>query len=229
MSDIITLGSTATQEQPESGQIRKARDTDEKTVVRKGTRSALETLQPAVGASYESGIVLSSVVAPLKGDLATLTVVVDMSPDDSGDGLQTGSVRWEVTWQQLEKPLLTHLDYTSESEDVAAWSEKPNRADLVGGLSEAAQKLARLILKGVESYLVFAPVVSKRSVYKRMPTTGDCGMIGDPPGAPAKIPTGYVYLKTTDQAVEQDDGKYQRTEQWTGADEWSEDLYEAAT
>ena len=101
---------------------------------------------------------------------------------------------------------------------LIAWRGAPD-------LSAVARIYAKLILKGVESYLVFSPVVSRTSTYKDRPDPADCGKIQTPP---ITVPGTWEYLKTGDRIVQQSDGKYVRSEQWTGADTWERELYEEA-
>lgn len=230
MSDVLTLGTTEPQEQPQSGAENSAKQGTTRTVVLRGDETQLRAEKPAVGSTWYDGgeahAVLSAELRPEKGGLATLTIQLAPGDPESGepDPLET---KWEVNWQQIEKPLLSHPD-VSDPDAIAKWKELPDRADKVDTLSEPSRKWARKILKGVESYLIFAPVAKRTDIYPPiMPTTGRCGLRGDPAGAPS-IPDGYEWLKTADGAVQQDDGRYVRTQEWTGSDEWDADLYEAA-
>ena len=129
---------------------------------------------------------------------------------------------------------MTHQDFRAYAADVEMWRSEADAKlrseykytdgaatiNLVG----SSLKAARLILKGVESFLTFAPVISRTSTYKSRPTPADYGKICTPP---TTVPGSWVYLKTADRIVQQTDKTYQRTEQWTGAEEWSTDLYES--
>ena len=121
------------------------------------------------------------------------------------------------------------------AEHLAAWRDgsddklrRENKykdaADAVKALTGEEIKWANKIRKGVESYLVFAPVVTRVSEYEGRPQTGGCGKIGAPDAAVA----GYAYLKTADRAVQNDKKSWTRTEQWTGADKWDADIYGGA-
>lgn len=91
-------------------------------------------------------------------------------------------------------------------------------------LTGVALKIATKIMRGVESFVVFHPVVTKNSTYSFQPITGDCGA----KETPAVNVAGYQYLKTADSIVQQPDKSWKRTEQWTGATEWDPELYAEA-
>jgi hypothetical protein len=202
-------------------------------------------------------IILSSVLRGLPGAMATLTLsLVTKGTETSGypDALET---TWEITWQSVEKPLTanpTLVDQGSGTTQtvvdlVAAWKDSPQQRkrnyqvplntltreadpnvdadweDLpaAGEALKVCQKLAA----GIEGYLVFSPVVTKKTKYSTSPAglSGGCGKIE----TPAVVPTGdYVYLKNGDTVLEQDDKTWTRTETWQGADSWDTDLYETA-
>jgi Ni/Co efflux regulator RcnB len=94
-------------------------------------------------------------------------------------------------------------------------------------LTGAARNIAQKIAKGIEGYLVFSPVISRTTVSRSRPSTSGGGKIEDPPISVGDSPTGkpYVYLRVGDIARQQQDGTWQRIEQWQGAEEWDTDIY----
>ena len=130
----------------------------------------------------------------------------------------------EVDWSQIAKPLATHPKYRNLSEDdlkkiEAVVAGKAEPSEVTG---ELAQNLLAKRLKGVESYLVFAPVVRKISKSRQSPAVGSCGKISTPPLGV----TGFVFLKTADRSSKSNySSTWERTEEWTGADSWDTDLY----
>jgi hypothetical protein len=90
-----------------------------------------------------------------------------------------------------------------------------------------ASDLFYLLIGGTDSYLCASPTVKITTRSALRPTVGAIGrgtrMTAKPdPAAPA----GYQWLKTGDRAVRQGrGGKWERVEEWTGADEWSPILY----
>ncbi len=222
MSAVIELGTLSNVEQPESGAVVKA-DIVTTTYVLRGKTTALAAVQPAKGSAYGGGVVRKSELRPGRGNLGTLTI--EVGADDTGGTVEL-SVRYEILWQQLEKPILSHPLFAADAEAVAKWAESEDRAKTYDALPSEQKSVAERILKGIESYLVWSPVLTKTSTYSNRPTTGGCGVREAPPSA-AVPPSGYEWLKTADQAVQQDDGNWVRTQQWTGADEWDAVLYPA--
>lgn len=96
----------------------------------------------------------------------------------------------------------------------------PGAPELLAMLDELAKKF----FSGIESYIVGAPVARKTTRSYYTPAVGSLGAIGAPAGF--GLPSGYQWLKTADRAVRQGHrGKWERVEEWTGADKWDADLY----
>jgi hypothetical protein len=86
--------------------------------------------------------------------------------------------------------------------------------------------VAKLILKGVESYIVPAPVITRTRTYRRRKTFGGIGFLE----VPQVAPTGYKFLKTGDNWKQNDGEKtWTRREEWTGGDSIEESLYAEGT
>lgn len=186
------------------------------------------------GASY---IVTDVVVTPGKGGLAE--GVVSLRPNTPGSSAGAGGLDavFEVEMAQLEKPLLSHPRYKDVADIVRKWEGSPaairdqdkfedadgSAADIT---DETALEAISKIRRGIESYLVFSPVVTKTSYPSSMPNNigAACGKRQAPDVAAS---AAAAWLKTGDR-VAQADGAFTRVEQWTGADEWDEDLYEEA-
>ena len=94
---------------------------------------------------------------------------------------------------------------------------------------ESALKAAKLILKGIESYLCFHPVVTLTTESEERPSSYGAGIgrRGAPPVS--GYPGGYEWLKTADRLSRATDGTWTRVQQWTGASKelggWDHDLY----
>ncbi len=189
--------------------------------------------------------VVSRVKTPGKGGLAECVVVLKEKTVSPGTG-EGGADElldstYEIEMAQLEKPLLSHPSYSGYADVVDKWRNSPpeirNANEYVTGvdadgeyttasLSSSELPVIAKIRKGVESYLVFVPVVTKTTVSVTMPSVG--AGIGKR-GAPGLAPSGtWEWLKTGDKAVQRQDGSWERIEQWTAADVWDHDLYEAA-
>lgn len=244
-STPITKGNIDVRELPESGVIIRGNET-RITLLYKGTATALKLAQPAKGAAvtgYDGYAVESSQLTPGKGDLAELELLLVAAPSVSGGTVVPVVIRdqYSVDWMRIEKPIETAAFLGDDEAQAAAaivldlWrnTEPTLRAQYkyvdTGGaeqtLIDKPLLAAKKILRGVESYLEFAPVVMRIRAYRGRPTTGGCGLIEDPPEYAI---TGYQYLKTADRLNDPGEGPIIRTEEWTGAIEWDTDLYAAA-
>ena len=200
---------------------------------------------------YTGFSVASANLTRKKGNLGKL--VLKLVPTTAWSGTIVGSTPpsstvWEFDMAQIEKPLSSHPalmddtqnpDLVSNATKLELWRNE-QRTDLRNAfkylptpassdaeavtLEGIVKKFAIKILRGVESYIVFAPVVSKTSVYSGRPETGAIGMIEDP----YYCDPDFEYLKTGDHSVQNTDKTWTRTEKWTGADSWDHDLYDYA-
>lgn len=259
MSVPLYKGNCDNQIQPEG--VKTASDTVTRSVVIKGKKTTLATLQDATyakGNTFDTNwIILSTELRDLPGYMAKLSIsLVQKGTTTEGypDALET---TWEIVWQQVEKPITANpvlVDQGSGTTQtcvdlVAAWKDSPQQRkrnyqvplntltreadanvdadweDLPAG-SEAL-KVCQKLAAGIEGYLVFSPVVTKKTKYSTSPAglSGGCGKIE----TPAVVPNGdYVYLKNGDTVIQQEDKTWTRTETWQGADAWDTDLYETA-
>lgn len=172
------------------------------------------------------------------------------------DNNEPTSTQYEMEWSQIEKPLKQHPMYATggskaitdtgwatvqrwEDETEPAikgafkYTETPDSTDLIP-LPENEKHLCQKLNKGVDSYLLYMPVVRKISNHPRQPHTGNCAITGAPSGFDhlpvRKNEAGdwvdYVWLKTADRATNSgENNTWQRTEEWTGFDKVDADLY----
>lgn len=220
-----------------------AAETTTRTIVKQGRYADLKTQVPARGSTYDGLTVVHSELLPAKGGMALLTVTgTDSSASrHTGDNDAPG-IDHEVEMALLEKPILCHPKFKAYAEQVTMWRDgnpalrsafkyEDENHD-IQSLNGHALDVAKLILKGVESYLVFAPV-ARRTTSSEKPAVkafgavgGKAGKIDDPPGKLLAMVAGsWKWLKTEDRAVERSGGGSQRIEAWTGADDWEEELY----
>lgn len=229
-------GNVAVREAWESG-VRTRAKLDSFLLVKIGKYAALEAIQPQYGDEPLTGyIVESSVLTPRRGLMGELRIQL-VEKDISVGTRPLGALKstFEIDMAQLEKPIMSKPVFSGYAPQIDLWRNASAELrsqykylDADGAeqtLSGEALTAARLILKGTESYLCFYPVVMRTSIYKARPTPADYGKICTPP---ITAPGAWVYLKTSDRIMQQTDRNYVRTEQWTGADEWSTDLYETA-
>lgn len=242
MSTPVIKGSSRVHLHHTTGRV-VASDTTTRTIVKQGLYADLKGKVPAKGSTYDGLTVVSAELSPAKGGMATLTV----TGTDESAARYTGQnndpgVCYEVEMAQIEKPILCHRRFTPYAEQLAAWNaaDPALRAEfkykdaagdeqILGGV---ALEAAKLILRGVESYLVFSPVARKttnssKSAVKAFGAIGGrCGRIDSPPAKLRSMVAGdWEWLKTADRAVETGGGGSQRIEEWTAADEWDRNLY----
>jgi len=240
---VTPIGNTGTRESWESGLKQKA-ERNSLELVYTGNYAELAAAMPAKGTTQDAGNgipqgyeVEHSKLRPLRGLRGELRIVLVESEESAAEkpeGAITSII--EIDMAQLEKPLLSKPGISDAvPAQIELWRDSPANLRLAmkyeqdGDIYDLAGDsliFAKLILKGVESYLVFAPVVSRTSTYKNRPTPANYGKIETPP---VTVEGSWEYLKTADRIVQQADGSYARTEQWTGADEWDRALYEEAS
>lgn len=105
--------------------------------------------------------------------------------------------------------------------------DEATKETVTGTLTASAQKYASKILKGVESWVEYIPILRRRTVGVDSPADSDAGMIQTPEGFAKAIPSEWVYLKTADRYFRSaTKGRWERQEAWTGAKEWDTDHYE---
>jgi hypothetical protein len=211
-------------------------------LVYRGKYSTMLAARPAIGdevtgfeGNYVDQVDLVPDGAGTSGP-ATMTVVL-VSETWSGATTPDLDLTEEVEWSQLEKPIEQHPRYQSgggaelDSDDLDAIEEWRNattaedRSTLYGALTTNAKELADKIRRGQSSYIVPAPVVRKTTKSFETPSSSAQGIRTT--SAPVTgAPSGYVWLGTADRAVRQGGrGKWERVQEWTGADEWDSDLY----
>ena len=237
---VIVNGDITMRELPESGIISRG-DISRITLHYKGSKADLKTAQPGKGAAvagYTGYEVESSVLSPGNGDLAELEIV--LVPEPPGDTFVAEVIRdtYDIDWMRVEKPIETAAFLGDEDAQAEAailldlWRNAEPRlraqfkyVDEAGAevaLTDKVLLAAKKIIKGVEGYLEFVPIVQRVRAYRGRPTTGGCGKIESPP---AYAISGYEFLKTADRLSDPGVGVAVRTEEWTGLLKWDQDLY----
>lgn len=231
------IGNTAVRETWDSG-TRERSALDRVTLIKKGPRTDLETEQPPYGSeTYLVGYVVeTSVVRPGRGGMAELTVtLVEVDGSDVGIDAPVGSLTStiEVDMAQVDMPLLTHPDFQGYEPEIECWRSETNALlrsgysyhtsdNEIKELTGNAIKIATKIMRGVESYLTFVPVITRTSIYKYRPAPDNIGKRDTPP---ISVNGSWQYLKTCDRASQLGAKRWQRVEQWQGAKEWDADFY----
>lgn len=113
----------------------------------------------------------------------------------------------------------------------------------VQALTGDTKTLAEKMMKGVDSYTIYAPVLTRTTLWATLPE--EVGVVGvkETPtvragweviGAEGNDITAWTslanqWLKTAARSSPNQDGTYSMVEQWTGADEIDPDLYPSST
>lgn len=182
-----------------------------------------------------------------QGGLGTLQVTFS-----ARDEIET----WNLDFLEIQKPIINWHFGLKNGPDIqklrkwqrletidGAWEAYTNFLTEVGDesskLTGDTLKLAEKIIKGVEYFSVYTPVLTRTSVVTDLEdlSLGGVGKIGVPKAGNSLMGNlnlstltalAKEWLKTADRLQGAVDGTFQRVEQWTGADKWDEDLYETA-
>ncbi len=235
MSTTIIKGDSAPHDHYTGGRRESSGPDETVTFVRQGKYDALKSSMPLRGEKYDGKLVISSDLAPTRGGMGMLTIKCVAA--------KVTTVDFEIDTAQLEKPLLSHPKFEDVAEQVELWKNAAPElraaykyTNASGGeesLSGNALKAAKLIERGVESYLEFSPVVRKTttktgsSSQELWSDVGEkCGTRDKPPSKLRGMVGGsWDWLKTADRATQTGGGSGQRVEEWTGANQWDKTLY----
>ena len=244
------IGSSAVRETHESGRVTKSAN-NSMELVQRGKYADLLAAQPAKGNELVTGYVVEqSTLSRARGGMGELVVqLVEKDSSSQSVPAEANESFIEVDMAQVEKPLVTNkklVTSDSTAEVIDEWrNSPPNRRRLFQipapdlsreakadadddwvTMDDEAIKVAQKIMKGIEAWLAFYPVVTRTSTYKARPSPANAGKIQTPP---VTVSGTWVWLKTADRVVQNAKRQYQRIEQWTASDKWDTDLYEAAT
>ena len=167
-----------------------------------------------------------------EGGVGELSITLDdftTLPNDATPGGEDNS-KIEFESVQLEKSITEHPFFADTlSADAintivqAAEAGEPLPDFSSSGGQTKATGLYNRLRAGVESYIVFAPLVRKTTPLGAKPDDLEAGIREDPPEEPGGT---WQYLKTADRAVSPgQDSAWDRIEEWTGADVWDPILY----
>lgn len=193
------------------------------------------------------GFLASAELTALNGKRGRLTLTIAKHQD--------GVEVWGLEPAEIQKPIRTwkaDAENTSDRPDLALldnWAAQVGNQALAEDynnyrwngqeLSGNTRALAEMIRQGIESYLVYTPVVTCVTRLNEIPADigVDLGKICVPKSndddmdeAVSKLAgLAEEWLKTADRIQGALDGTFTRTQQWTGADKWNANLYETAS
>lgn len=209
-----------------------------------GTYAACLAGQPVINSLYNGTpfAIVKVRVERLTGGRGRLTLSTEFLNYLPSPPAIPPNTNYEIVWCREDRDLLTHPlfmpgglnDLTAFSEDnnyaaIEAWRNEPNvtikgafkyhvdssdRDSQVNELSMEAQAFCEYLLKGISSYMHFYPV-ARRTTKLGTPSAGDpCGFLTS---VPFPVPPGYDWIKTADDSTRAGNGKWQRSEEWTGS------------
>jgi hypothetical protein len=246
---VITVGDVSNRETSDSG-IKRIGGNDSFTIIVKGVYAAMLPFMPVKGdvlSDYPTFHVDSATLEHGLGGsgICRIELVENQAVAYTFENTNLTDL-WEIQWMRVERPLLakpSYKPYEDQFIDIELWRNEPNatyrkafqyqngfeqdgETPVLVTLSSQMQAVAALILKGVESYIVGAPVITRTRTYRRRRTFGGIGFLEIPEVAPE----GYKFLKTDDKWTQNDGEKtWTRREEWTGGDAIEESLYEEGT
>lgn len=215
------------------------------TYILVGRYGDLKSIQPSKGDKYDGLDVISSELSRDRGDMGRLSIQCHGKKRETtvGTTAEPNEVVYEVDCAVVEKPLRAKPEYSPYGAVITLWEAAP--ADLrsqkkyvdeegeTRDLDGRAAEYAALVLAGVESYVVFAPVVRITSTYERRPDGIGKNMCkrGKPPAsAIAGVSGTWEWLKNGDtRTYNAADDTWTRVETWQAADKWNDTLYGEAT
>ncbi|HEY9817754.1 MAG TPA: hypothetical protein V6D20_18400 [Candidatus Obscuribacterales bacterium] len=211
------------------------------------TLSAAEPARNAEWGDYQ-GYVTRTYLEPEMDNTDTSLLIVDMestfdataSPEAAGT---VQEITYEVEWTMFQRSIFEHPsfapntggEYQLTDDDIVAvqfWEAGenheykkdfkylPSEDDKTPvTLSTNARKCAEVILKGIDTYEDYAPVLRRTTKYADgNPATTDAGKRDIAGPVFAGKPTGYEYRKTADRSVRTDrDRQWNQVEEWIGA------------
>ncbi len=238
----VQIGSMSPRETHDSREIERLRNGRLTTVRYNGSYAALKGMQPRPGQSLDGGTVRTSVLRRLQGGAGLLEYTVAAQGSTTSGGAPDPFDQIEIEMAQTERPIMSLPAYSGYGEQIEMWRGSPaeirgqlkyveetNAGPVVKSLTGDAPKVARLIMRGIESVLVFHPVATLTTESDERPAEygRDIGRRGAPPVS--GYPGGYEWLKTGDRLSRGTDGSWKRVQQWTGAAAdlggWEHELY----
>ena len=212
------------------------------------------TKVPPIGSSmqgYDAKLLVENVkIKKAISGKATMTVLAEYLAD-VGNNEFPAPVQpvFEVEWVQLERPLEQHPKFKAlfpdpkgettftdaqiaALNDFNAWenaTDATSRQATYAALSAAFKTLAQKKMRGQTTYLLFAPTARITTLARNVTLASGCGKQFTAVPGFSELPEGYAWLSTADHSTRTGtNGKWQRVQEWTGADTWDVDIYSAS-
>lgn len=216
----------------------------------------LASFKDDVGSKYQDYQVISNVSVNRKtGGLGEVRIqytllykreIWNLDFSEVSKNIKNWLVREYTTWSDGEPSV--DIECYEELQKIKQWEHQkeigaftPWGQFLYNGkdkLSGKTLKLAQKMMKGIDNYPVYSPVITRTTTWALSPTVGKIGyknkpesrsgwsgFNGDSPLSYGWLDLSRVFLKTAERSNSNGDGTFTLLEQWIGADELDPDLY----
>ncbi len=222
-------GSTEVQELPDSPEIEVTATSIRITRRFEGPYQAVSAQRPAIFsemAGFPGIAIESSRLQRAPGKRGRLTLIATLNREDStGSKAPIADPIPEIDWVRISKPIESHPRFKDISpadlRKIKNAVQNPSETSSPYFADPEAQKLYIRLLRGQESYDVWAPLIRTTTEHLGKPDTGDCGQIVSPP---ISVDGDWIFMKTADSA-RMENRRWKRTQEYTGADEIDEEIY----
>ncbi len=204
----------------------------------------------------ESLVVVDATLDETGGGLGTLDIVCShlSAEETSGSGSDgrddPTSTEWEIQNTEVQQPLAFHPNFPKDEPSLFAWAlflqspatvqvkkcylvdpENKNSQETTFPTDGRLEPWAELFNKGITTYPITLPVVTRRDTFTRRPRNLKNSLYrrDTPSGIPSEL-SAFVgrleSIKTGDTlTINTKTGIYTRTQQWTYAHTWDSTLY----
>jgi hypothetical protein len=252
MATARTRGDLTIRERPDSPEW--AFNTQKITCTRtfEGMYADLLSGRPGIGTSMEGYDNLYVEDVRIKRSIsgkATMTVLLEVQIVPITNPPLPAQPVYEIEWVQLERPIEQNPafktlfpDPTGATEFTAdqltalnnfiAWenvADATTRSTAYAALTSDFQALAQKKMRGQTTYLLFAPLARVTTLAREVTLATACGKVFSEVPNFTELPAGYLWLSTSDRSTRTGTyGKWQRVQEWTGADSWDSTIYPSA-
>jgi hypothetical protein len=242
-------GDTTIRERPDSPDW--GFDTQKITCTRtfEGMYADLLAGRPGIGdtmSGYENLYVEDVRIKRAVSGKATMTVILEVQIVPVTNPPLPAQPVYEIEWVQLERPIEQNpafktlfpdptgaiqfsADQITALNNFNAWEnavDAPTRASTYAALTADFQALAQKKMRGQTTYLLFAPLARITTLAREVTLATACGKVFSAVPDFTELPGGYLWLSTADRSTRTGTyGKWQRVQEWTGADSWDATIY----